>query len=86
MRERIEDPRIDRAAHGRLSNHKTLPSEAAFKRSRCPKPDGVAHVPRFEVIWHQQPFLSLLLLSPLHIDFHINPLKIQEQPFNLLVF
>jgi hypothetical protein len=86
MRERVEGPRIVRAAHGRLSHHKTLPSEAAFEKYWRPKPDEVAHVPRFEVVWHLQPFLSPLHLSPLHLDFHINPLKTQEQPFNLLVF
>jgi len=86
MRERVEGPCIVRAAHGRLFNHKTLHFEVAFERSRCSKHDEVAHVPRFEVVWHQQPFLSLLILFSLHINFHINPLKIQEEPFNLLVF
>jgi hypothetical protein len=67
-----------------LSSHQTPPSRATFERSQSLQLDEATRVPRFMEVWCQRSFFSPSSLSP-GLDFHANPLKIQEQPFNMLV-
>jgi hypothetical protein len=66
-----------------LSDHQTLSSRALFERSQLPKPDEMARVPIFEVVWHRWMFPHLSSLSA--PKFSHQPFKKnKEQPFNLL--
>jgi len=66
------------------SSHPMLLFRAVFGRSRLPWLDEAACVPIFTVVYRQQPCLPpSSLFSPL--GFHVNPLKIQEKPFYLLI-
>jgi len=76
---------VVQAARRGLSNNKTLFFGVAFERSRRPKPNDVARVLGFTIVWHQCPLLPPFFSPPSHPDCCTSPLKIQEQPFNLLV-
>ena len=56
-----------------------------FEGSRCPEPNEVTRMPRFSAVWNWRPFLVPHSSLFLHLNFHTRPLKIQEQPLNLLV-
>jgi hypothetical protein len=81
----VDNVHVVWAARGGSSSYKTLFFRAIFEGSWCPRLDEVACVPRFMKIWRWRPFFLPPLLLSSHLDFHIDPLKIQEQPFNLLV-
>jgi len=81
----VDNVHVVWAARGGSSSYKTLFFRAIFEGSWCPRLDEVACVPRFMKVWRWRPFFLPPLLLSSHLDFHIDPLKIQEQPFNLLV-
>ena len=73
------------AAYERSCCHQTSHFKATLEKSRRLKPSEAVHVTLFTTVQHiNSLFFFSLLLFP-HLDFHIDPLKIQEQPFNLLI-